>query len=799
MLPGDGIRVDIAFATAPDDPNPAWVDVTSQTLMSPGIGITRGRSPEGGSVTPGTCSLTLKNDDGRFTAENTASPFYPNVSLYRRLRVSWRDPASLGARNLLSAEAASFEGGTTGGWFDTFLGQEASSTISSSAVRAFAGTKSLLVTWPTTTPAPGTSAAGVFVRLVIGRDYVARVRVWVPTGSPDVRFGEIFGASTSATTSTKDAWVELSIAFTASKTGNFLGIIPTTDTTAGQQVWVDAAQVDEGTVWTAPFTTAAPVDTVDVSDRYVGFVDSWPTAYPGPNLSRADIVATDRLKRIGRRQKLRSLVEQEFLADLPTAYFPCGEPTGSSNAGDVSGRNVAPRLVQVQYGAGGTVSFGAGTGPGTDSLTAPILAPVDASNGRSLRAVGVSPLNPGFVFASDVTAVVVVATSSVSATLIELRDDYGQRLALEVSAAGKLRLVADATSFFGTSAFADSAGSVNNGATRTLALTATSDSVGGSVTKAWLDGVNVATLATGAVFANLPYFSTLEVGGRAGQMLAGTISHVAVYGSLLSSTRIGNYATACSTGFAGERSDQRVARYAGYAGIAAADMSLDVGASTSIAHVDTTGASALDLQQRIAETESGVLFIDRSGLLRFHARTRRYNAVSVDLSSAKFRPDLGTEYNDAEVVNDVTASREGGISYRAISQGSIDQFGDMTDQLDLLTTSDSEVIDAAQWRVQTRAMPRTRVPAVAVDLLSADATTRATALGVEISTRLGLSSLPSQAAAASLDVFVEGYSESITDSSWSLAMNTSAADRGRVWQLGVAGSSELGTTTRLSY
>lgn len=787
MLPGDGVRVDIAFETAPDDPFPKYVDVTGKTLMSPGIGITRGRSPEGGAVTPGTCSLTLVNDDGRFTAENPASPYYPNVTLYRRLRVSWRDPATLGARNLLAAEDASFEAGTVGAWAGV-----AGATPTSSAVRAWDGVKSMLVTWPT---ASFTNVQLPVRRFRVGVTYTVGVYVYVPTGSPNV-FLSAFGVANGAATAVKDAWARITVTFTATNESHLLQVWSATAATAGQQVWVDAAQLDEGSTLGA-FTTSAPsVD--ELVDRYVGFVDSWPTVWPsGPDRSRAAITATDRFKRIGRRRQLRSIIEEEFLLDAPSAYFPGGEPEGSTSAGDQSGVGIAANLATNQYGAGGTIAFGAGTGPGTDSLTAPVLTPVNPTNGKTLLVTATGSFN----FYTDVlSAECFVSTTATSVAILEVREPFGRRIAIEISATGKARLVADGTPSGDLLELVDSASNLNTGATRHVAFTAQGNAAGATM-RLWVDGVNVATLpTTGLAFRNLPGMNILEVGGRSGALLTGTISHVAVYGNVaLSSTRIAAHSLAGSTGFSGERSDQRVARYATYSGVSVADMNLDVGASTSIAHVDTTAQNALSLAQQVEQTESGVLFVDRSGLLRFHARTRRYNAAAVALTADKLRPDVGLDFNDQGVVNDVTASRPNGTTYRATSAESIAQFGDVTESIELLTTSDSEVIDAANWRVQTKATPRSRIPAVSIDVLAANAATRAIALALEISSRVGLSSLPSQAGSSTSDGFVEGYSEQITDNAWTLALNTSPADKGRVWQLGVAGSSELGTTTRLTY
>ena len=61
-----------------DGPN--WVDVSGYALLPKGVNIQRGRDSETGDAIPvGTCSFTLENNDGRFTAERSASPYYPYV------------------------------------------------------------------------------------------------------------------------------------------------------------------------------------------------------------------------------------------------------------------------------------------------------------------------------------------------------------------------------------------------------------------------------------------------------------------------------------------------------------------------------------------------------------------------------------------------------------------------------------------------------------------------------------------------------------------------------------------------
>lgn len=57
-----------------------WVDVSGYALLSKGISIQRGRDSEtGDAISVGTCSFTLENNDGRFTADRALSKYYPYV------------------------------------------------------------------------------------------------------------------------------------------------------------------------------------------------------------------------------------------------------------------------------------------------------------------------------------------------------------------------------------------------------------------------------------------------------------------------------------------------------------------------------------------------------------------------------------------------------------------------------------------------------------------------------------------------------------------------------------------------
>lgn len=604
MIPGTGIKVEIAFATAPDSTTPTWVDVTTYVMMNPGIIIGRGRAPEGGRVQASTLTLTLKNDDGRFTAENPSSPYYPNVKLHRRIRVSWVNPV----------------GGAT------------------------------------------------FV-------------------------------------------------------------------------------------------------------RWVGFIGEWPVSWPGPNVSRVTIVATDRFKRLGRLRTLASVVTEAIMADSPRAYFPCNEPKDSVSAGDLSLAGVSTPLTIRQYGSGGAVVFGEGTGPAVDAASAVMFQRASGSSGKSLVASAVGGYNASTTsFSFEFT----FATTTITQRLIEFTSAHGESVFVEIDATGNIALGTQvAGSLPGK---VSSAATYIDGATRHVLVTVTSG--GNCVLK--VNNSTVVTFATSASWATaVPTFTELELGGSSPVMANATISHLVVVTP--------GHSTAILTGFAGERSDQRISRLLGWAGVIAGQMSLDVGSSTNIEHFDTTGLTAIEAAQKVADTEGGPLFIDRAtGNVVMHSRSRRYSpTATLSVTASQVRPGPTFTIDDAELANDVTGKHGSGAAYRTTDPASIADHGYATDELDLVTASDAEVADIVNWQVATRSQPKRKTPQLAIDLL--DDTVRVSALALDISSRLQVTALPSQLGTSSVDFFVEGYTETISDQAWDLSLNTSSLQRyGDVWKVGDA-------------
>ena len=65
----------------------AWTDISSYVALESGVSIEVGRSNPTDDIAPSRCSLTLRNDDGRFTPNNVTSPLSPNWKRGKRVRV----------------------------------------------------------------------------------------------------------------------------------------------------------------------------------------------------------------------------------------------------------------------------------------------------------------------------------------------------------------------------------------------------------------------------------------------------------------------------------------------------------------------------------------------------------------------------------------------------------------------------------------------------------------------------------------------------------------------------------------
>lgn len=492
---------------------------------------------------------------------------------------------------------------------------------------------------------------------------------------------------------------------------------------------------------------ATPVDGAQ-SHRFLGYITSWPVEWEDTDAyARAVITASSRLARLGLNAAWRSLIEETYLADAPVAYYPLGDPEGSTSAADVSGLGAAS-LTMV--GAGTDVVFGQATGPGTDDLTAATFAGGKWLGGRLSSIPGAA------------TAEAFVLRSS-APTSQEGIISFGD-LAIVIKTTGLVALMnAGSTAVTG--------GSVVDGATHHVAFTLSS---GGTATL-YVDGASAGTAAASGTALNEDVHVGSASATTSSVPLTGTVAHAAFYDADLSAARILVHATAGDDAFAGETTDTRFERYADMAGIPAAEVNAEAG-STTVGHIDTTDQNVVDLLRTIERTEAGVMFDARDGTLTMHNRAHRYATtavVTLDMDKDEVGADYSPRLDASALFNDISVT--GATSAHLKDDASIEANGLATASITTASEDDDEPRNLAGWALLQFATPKPRVPTLTVDALAQVGKTVdcADVMAVTLGDKVTVTNHPAQAQATTSSYFVEGGSEVYGPESLTLTWNVS--------------------------
>lgn len=671
------------------------------------------------------------------------------------------------------------------GDFETSVANWTSSgtpTAVRSSVRAKRGASSMLVTWGGIDNQSINSDS--MTGLIIGQAYVFSAWVWVPSGDAPVRLTVANGNLGNPSTKF-DQWEQINVTWTATATSHQVRIRHNVIPTAGDQVWMDAAQVEEGSTPSA----YSPLEGAQLHARYYGMVNDWPTKWTGL-YATAPIVCTDIFKWLEKQETLQPMLVEEVLLDDPTVYYPLTEPSGSASAGDLSGTAGVGSLSLTQAGSpGGTLEFASGTGPaGAGGAGTPTFTPVSATQGLYLSAdVGQNFVDANVFF--RVRAECWFSTSTSGRVIMALTSsDASTKLIISLeSGTGKLKIEYQQDG--------DPLGSV---------VAATPNLADGKLhymlfnelaDELTIDGV----LYSAVSFSSLD-FRLLTVGGYANNRLwSGTISHLALYIRSVTTAELTPHYTAGSTEYIGESASVRMARIASYVPV-----SVFVVGSTfdGVGSQSALGRTPLTHLKEIETTESGKLIADReSAGLIFQSRDVRYNqTAAVTLAFADLDTDeLELADDDQKMVNTVIASRPGGATQRVVDKTARATYGPYEQSLDLMKSSDLKVLDAANWLVSRYADPPTEIRQVPVEAYTLPLVTYRALLEAGVSTAINLTGLPAEAPATTATVTIEGYTETITENQHHLDFHTSRTQADTVWVLDDTTYSVLGTSTRLAY
>lgn len=310
----------------------------------------------------------------------------------------------------------------------------------------------------------------------------------------------------------------------------------------------------------------------------------------------------------------------------------------------------------------------------------------------------------------------------------------------------------------------------------------------------YLDGVLIASDTDGAATGFYDYSGGSH---RIGRSLVGdgttitpeiVIDELACWDEALTATEVAALHDYLDVGWSGER----------ISGVAIGDTLDEIGWLSGLRDIDDgevvvnlpvnpQGLTVLDVIQRIADSESGRLFIDAAGRVAFHGRDRfiretventvQYTFTDTDRDTTP--SDVGVldgtlrvVVDDRNVYQSAEITRVGGITQRA---GSVTPVRTYTAS-DLLIATDEGALSLAEWVVFRYGNPLVRSDAWQVDpeVLPAD---WADILDLEIGHRVKLDLTPGGVGSSlDLELHVSLIAHEITPERWLITLNGTPVD-----------------------
>lgn len=800
----------------------AWVDVTSDVLASTGVTINRGRADEASSADSSTCAFTLKDSTGKYNLGNPSSPYYGQIARNTPVRVGVGTPP-IGA-------------GTTG---QTGTSIVAPSLTAPAAGRLFGLFSAILPGGNLTMPVgflTGTERDGLMVTCNVGYVDVAAGATGTKTATYSVAATAAAAASVwlpgtvSAISTFSDVtnggFTQVALSVTAgqhillwnvwsSDVDDEMRHAPYSDDlnmdwvavydsgpSSGQRIRAWLAHVDAtDTSLTVGVSGATGIDNYraihvitgldDYWPRFAGYVPEWaPRWDPSEALVTVPVTANGVIRRLSRGDAVPSPVRRSFQDRAGiVAYWPLEDGAGSTAfASGISGGSTMTFL--------GTPALAA-----DDSFLCSAALPTFTAAGArgavaSHTATSVYYFGALVNFPSGGTAdeSMLMSTWSVGGTIA--------RWTLKYDTGGPgLRLEAydrDGVSLLNT---APGPWSPTLPGSRRLVFV-----------KIATDGADVdydifvaSGLDTGVITAQV----------SSGTILAqtkGTINTVAIGRELTLTNEIslGHVFLSTSSPFvgtdnlygavgahSGEESWVRFRRLCRELYIDSYTANAELGQGEDLGPQPI--ASVVDLLRECEAADLGQMYEARGFFgLAFLPRAWKENLtplVTLDYSAGRISPPLDPTDDDQQLANDVTVTRSGGSSARAVDEDSVAAVGRYAQSVTLNLHTDEQLADQAAWRLHVGTTEAARYPSVRVNL-AANPSLIGSVAAAEVGNKITLTGLPSWLPPDDVDLIVEGYSETIIwPNVWDVVFTCSPAQALEVAQIGVDAYDRLDSET----
>ena len=808
-----------------------WTDVTSDVRAAEQIRITRGRSDWGQSVDAGRCSLSLSNTDGKYSPRNPEGAYYGQIGRNTPIRVSVNTgsvaldlPGEVGDyASTPDAAALDITGdidvrvdATLANWIlpeypstgDTDYGYTELIGKETAADRAWAlytRLGKLLFQWRNS----GGSATSVIsddLPLTASGRLAVRVTLDVDNGASG------YDLTFYTSDSIDGTWTQLGDTTTGGATTSIrasAAALRIGDVESASSAWhhpaigrVHEVQVLDGIGGTAvanPDFTAQADGTTSFADaagrtwslagnaeitnrkvRFVGEVSSWTPRWDTGGLDVVtEVEAAGVLRRLGQGAvPLKSPVFRAYTGVTATdvvAYWPMEDEENATELAAAFDGHPAMTFTDTVSAAGYSDYVGSAPVPTVTSGQLQVSVPEYALDSTS---------NTNILFFVKVPAAGVVSTQRL---LWFSQSGSATYWDVQVNTSGNVKLRAFDNEGSGILDSGFSASSIN-GLEKLITVELAQDGadidyvvtvydVAGSLTTVLPDDA----LSFFTLSGTLASYTTGRVTKfrmcRDGAMNGTAVGHL-----VLGNTTDAFKATAGAlVGWTAETAASRVSRLGREEGIHSY--------ATRFGDERCGGqarGTALDLMRGAEGVDEGILAEQRGILgVRFVTRASMYNQP-VDLTLDYTGSDglvapLAPVDDDQNVTNDVTVQREGGSSARAVLETGALSIAAPPDGIGLYDTSaalnlldDTQPAHHAGWRLHLGTWDETRFPQATVNLANAPASIEAAA-AVDVGSRIQITNPPVWLPPDTLDLLVQGYSETMDQFTWTITYNCTPA------------------------
>lgn len=809
----------------------AWTDVTSYVQRRDGlVQITRGRSTEGDQVDHSRLALALDNRDGRYSPRNPTGTYYGQLTRNTPIRVAvegsgkylalpgdttskatcpdaaalgitgdidiridveltnWRASMDLAAKWLASGNQRSWLL-----WISTTSG-----TLSLSW--STAGTEATVLTRSSTVPIPAPASGRLALRATLdvndgsGNHVVTFYTAptisgsWTQLGDP---------VTTSGTTSIFDGTGEIEVGDAADLaaspiTGRCYGFKLLSGIAGSEVANPDFTAQTVGATSFADTASSPNTWTVEGAAsitnrvyRFAGEVSSWP---PRWDTSGSDvwtpIEAAGPMRRLSQGATvLGSALYRGYLRDASSlvAYWPMEDAEGSTS--------LAPALDH----------------PGMTIIGTPTLASFE-----SFVASNPLPVLAGAEFRGSVPAYTTGTQTQVRFLLAVPSGgaEDGQTLVMWYCTGSTRRW----TVYYGVTGGTLGVKAFDGSGTQLLDTGGLAFAVNGELllvsVELTQDGADVdytiSTLEPGAS-SGLTSSGTLasQTVGRVGTVVVSpdggvasvTIGHLAVQSTITSLFALGEQLDA----WRGEKAGRRIERLCSEEGVTfQARGDLD---DTTRLGAQRPGA-LMALIREAVDADDGMLYEARDVVgLGYRTRSSLYNQsakVTLDYDSGELAGSLEPTDDDQNVRNDVTVTRDGGSSARAVLEtGALSVLsppsgvGRYESSVSLNVEYDLDLFDQAGWRLHTGTVDETRYPQIAVNLAARASNTSliANIHAAEVGDRIVITDPPNWLPPDDISQIVQGYTETLGNYEHDIVWNCSPESP---FQVAVYGTSRYG-------